>query len=463
MALFVSRRELPQLACPYPCRLTACGPTLRLCIDGQSKFEKCQRLAAGVSACVATGPCARLRIESRLEYPLTEGRSEQAYQIRVWADARLLETLEVETSAERHHRVSDGNHPLRVSRADVSYVDIPANVSQIQLESTGDVLLRISAAPGRGQSGGGPNGVFCQLDATGRQSIWETDPECFSFAMLNPLASTDIPWRIAVRSARDNRFADGGVLAWNLLRESATLHPGYDALLSRADRIRESYTYQDALVPEHVTGGLRLARGRFVRRHLRDPGVELRPKVLLESLLEDALQTISEGVFAELPAGGVATYRLPEGTPPSQLRLAIDRAALGGDVALHVQYDQRPPVLLRFESSRPGVDRLIEPSVGELALAAAHRGSARSRLRNHPIDSNREPYGECLNDVATATLNHAAGVNQVVIRNESTQDLRLAVQHLRSRQARLSERQFLFYLRQLPSETVPLANFIRER
>ncbi len=193
VALFISRRMVPKLAFPYPCEWVGCGPPVTVTTDGL-ETQPYRYLVAGQAAKLFVASPARLRIESRLEYSPLEAEAKQIYQLQVRDGDRSLRVLPIHTRQERHHVVTINGVLRTVGQEEIDYVDIPAGVENVEIQSSASTYLRITAAPCRSAY---PAGWLNENDPILAGSIWSMKPD----DVLAQLAADDYPatrrWRIA--------------------------------------------------------------------------------------------------------------------------------------------------------------------------------------------------------------------------------------------------------------------------
>ena len=245
VALFYSRRMVPDEAFAYPCEWESCGPAVSVCTDG-TVVNDYQYLAAGQFARLQVPSPGRLRIESRLEYPAFESEGGQTYQLKICDGQRSVGLLQIHTRHERRRVVTINGVIRLVGEREVDYVDLPAAVDKLEIQATASTYLRITAAPCRSAQAAGWLGDGNQFLA---ESIWNLSPD----QAFEELTALDYPvsrrWRVAQRVGRDNRYRDGGIQAWNLLRQLVSQYPAYPELSRRADKAKLAYTVLQPLWP----------------------------------------------------------------------------------------------------------------------------------------------------------------------------------------------------------------------
>ena len=301
IAVFTSRR-IP-LECPdyYRCPLEDGGCSVRLSLDAAHEGADFQPLVPGRRGRWSVCGPSRLRVRTRLQYPTGESRQVQPYQLRSWLDGRPAGTLEFETSSEAQHVVYVDGTPRVVGRLEVGYLDIPAGEHTLLLESSACVYLQVAAwnLPPPDPSG-------CPVDLTAwsrphgpRVSCWDlTDEEAgYRLRASPPVASAY--HELALRSARDNRFRQGGLRAWHLLKTLSAQRPEAPELDDLADDFANFHTFYRNLLPVSSAASLRL-RQRLVSHPAAAPGREKRGREsVVRSTLRAAPATDSRPLFPQ--------------------------------------------------------------------------------------------------------------------------------------------------------------------
>ncbi|HEX6260360.1 MAG TPA: hypothetical protein VFZ51_06870, partial [Woeseiaceae bacterium] len=383
-----------------------------------------------------------MRIESLLEFASLEAESYQTYQLRIHGNNVTPRVQQIHTRYDRRHVHSVDGVVRLLGEQEVDYLDVPVGAEQLEVTSTANTLLRISVAPCRTAY---PAGWEGSADASLVGSIWNLNAD----EVLAQLAATDYPasrrWRIAQRLGRDNRYRDGGIQAWNLLRQLAAENPAHADLKRWALKAKLTYTTYKTLLPVEAGETTILHDAWFVISPLRSPEAPPGSPVLATSLVDDAVEALPGGTFVEVPAAGEVACPLPPGVLDTQIRVAVERHRRVGTSPseLRVQCDSSAPIHLRLYDDEALPPTLLRTSISECGLAALNRrfGPFDAGTLGGPFAGRRHaaPWIEA----ATTELNVASGTRWVRVANDSEHPLRVCLAYRTSREVALTESEFL--------------------
>ena len=435
----LSRREMPPSAFDYRCELGGCGKPCVVAVDGCEEDPWFYKLPALRQFPLGVRGRCRLRIRACMIYDDQEEAIRQSFQLRLRTDDGRVRFLEQLTSRETRYRITVDGTTVRTSRFATAYWDVPGDAQQVWLSSSVPVLVHVTAAP-------------CKSAARVREqfpdSIWQIQ----THDQLGELFATNYPvsrrWQLAVRSARDNRYRNGGIDAWNAMRQLAWQTPGHPRVLDAARNVAFHHTRYHPLVAETTSGDAQY--GAFSIRGLRDPGEPPARRVLFHNDATRPHEYLSRGRFESVAPLASRSYRLDDHRSDTQLRVIVDRDSVSDGDQLFLQLDGATPLLLQFRD----LDTLCLPRESTLAEAMLARrmalriGPDGGTLDGHHADSGTPAP---LLDVATAVFDVPATVQRVRLINGSRHTIRAAVQIRKTRPFMLTETEFLSALEEYQS------------
>ena len=380
--------------------------------------------------------------------------------MNIHAGERLLRTVPIYTQHERHQAVTISGSVRSVGRREVDYVDVPAGVGNLVIQSTAGTYLRITAAPCRSAY---PAGWLSDNDEIFSRSIWSLNTD----QALGQLAAVDYPasrrWRVAQRMGRDNRYRDGGVQAWNTLRQLVPHYPAHPELGSWAEKAKSAYTVWQPLMPTTGNERLDFDDAWFVTRSLTAPASVSHGPLVSNSLLDDAISSLPGGRFVQIPAAGYILCQLPPDVLDTQFRLAVARDVTRKTAEISVQCDSSSPIRLRLFHDECLPHALQQPSIAEAGLAGlhGHYGPFDAGTLGGPFAARRHAAKQI--EAATAELNVACGTRSIRIINHAVHPVRVCLHVRTSREVALSESAFLACLERQPDFSATLLAVIRDQ
>ena len=419
VSLFVSRYESAEPVAPHRKSVRFTGESVMVQRDDQSKGEEFAAVSPTKHAEWQVEGPRRIEVRTRFQYPLSESRQNQWYRIHVNVDGQRLRDLDFETSPESNtiliHKRKNVRAVLSAGQQQTASFVVPSGTHTVRLTGTGDVLVQMLELNESDYLLSG-NAPITQAGFSTRQewtppTLWDISEEQISTLPLLESATPAQMQRIALRSARDNRFPNGATQAMLLMRESSARQPGVAAARQRADALRGRHTYYKTLIDHRCQQAPRF--GWFSTRSLRHSESDPKLHSLYESHVDDAVKRLNSGLF--FPAGTQSNpgeFSLPLNRGDSMLRLAVELPDDGALRVLKVQFDDRPPFVV-LADRRPRPDEEFTISKTEFALAAlARRETATDAgTLGGPFSRGREPAP--LLKIATTETLIPATVNNV--------------------------------------------------
>ncbi len=221
VALFLSQRDVDQATAMYQSELAAAAPAVPVRRDDQRDAETYYAATPERPLSVRVAGPLRVAVETRLRYPASESQRWQTYQVRAWGNGQLNRILEYETWPEMRHQVLVGDRSELVGQVQTAYLQIPAGPWHVELDPTAPLYVRLRV-PGDGDylcpSLNAPrrDSVAWNGDSTPFETLvsgWDFTSEDARRLLLEPTRCVSSQARLAVRSARDNQFRDGGLRA----------------------------------------------------------------------------------------------------------------------------------------------------------------------------------------------------------------------------------------------------------
>ena len=452
VSVFTSRFLAPEFIDGYRCEVKGCGDAHKVSdsIMGPRVSSEYYLLATQKKARITvTGPC-RLELATRYVYSEQDNASLQPYRIYAHPSSAPPRILEYETTSEQRTHVHVGGCELLVGKREVAYLDVPAGEQTLEFDASACVLLQarlLDCDLYRNVKYNGPGYFPRQQRSANRPetygSIWQIPPtDVARFLRFDP---TDAVAQagLALRSVRDNRFQQGGLRASMMMLAAAAGRPDEPTVRQFAEHLLNSRTLYRDLLPQWQDQGVRPQGAFFIVRSLRRPHRSHNDVIVGEQLVGDSVSRLTSGQF--LPVGScwanAGYYALPENLGPSMLRVAVDESSLCKQTRLHIQFDERSPILL---DASPACDLKLghfNPSRGETALAALNHLHAPfdSGTLGGPFAAHNDPAP--LISAGSSELLIPAGVRSVRI--WATGDLgkrpRVALQYRTSKHYRLTE------------------------
>ena len=347
LALFLSRRQPLGEIAPYRRVLELSGPASPLRTRRQATAEDFHRLEPRQPLRLeVTGPL-RLAVENRLAYPPREAEQRLGYQL--WARfAAAEQVLEFSAAAANSEPLFVAGREELLGRLETGYLEIPAGRHTLELDGTAPLYVRLLAQDDPdyllpGLNAPAPTAAEIRRRTTSDLAVrpWTAVAED-DLARLQTAAPLDNAERerLALRMARDNRRADGGMTAAALLRQAAENRPDEPRLGTLAGRIEGSHTFYRDLLPARKPESAPQRFGWVLAAPLRDPVAPPSEALLAEQHLESGLDQIVGGHFVPVSRQrrevGEAARLLPENRLslplPGDLLFDTDRHELRPDV-----------------------------------------------------------------------------------------------------------------------------------
>jgi hypothetical protein len=456
VAIFTSRLLVPEFIDGYWCELDGCGEPHQLSDTrmGPRVSTKYFGVARQQSAQVTVQGPVRLELATRFVYSDQPSEVLQPYTVHVQGADIPRRIFEFDTTSEqRMHVHVDGCERLVGSR-ELAFLDVPAGEQTIEFNASSPLLMqaRVLSCDMYCDAKHNSPRYFPRLQRSANRpetygSIWQIpQTDVARFLRFDP---TDAVAQagLALRSVRDNRYRQGGLRAAMTMLAAAAGRPSEPTVRRFADHLLSQRTVYRDLLPQWQDRGVIPRPAFFNVRSLRPPRHSHIDVIVGEQLVADAVSRLSSGKF--LPVGScwanAGFYSLPHDLGPSRLRVAVDKSSLGASTRLHLQYDERDPILL---DASPGSELKLgqfNPTRGETALAAMNHLHAPfdSGTLGGPFAVHNEPAP--LLATGTAELLIPPGVQSV--RVWATGDLakrpRVALQYRTSKTYRLTEPAYL--------------------
>ena len=343
LAIFTSRHLPIDFVPGYECPIRQAGEAIRVADDksgprSSRRFWTVRPTQPG--QCLVKGP-ARLRFESRFVYATEDRDSLQTYRIHVGLNGILYRTLELETTAEAQRHVHVG--PIRnrrevaVGRRQFGYVNIPQGEHELTIDSTANILCRVDSFSPANYANSVQNSLLSvppslndPLNAENAKSIWDLSLENIEYQFRLAPQSAAGQLRLAQRSARDNRFRDGGLRAAMLMRTVSAGRPGDDDIRTAAYDLKVFHTFYRPLLPQSGAYPSDPFVARFCVRSIRPPTDDTIDRVIGEQLLEGVANRAALGRFVTVGCSqqSARNFSLPESSGATLLRVAVDKSSL---------------------------------------------------------------------------------------------------------------------------------------
>lgn len=393
LALFLSRRQPLDEIAPYRRLLELPGPVSPLRTRRQATAEDFHRLDPDQPLRLdVTGPL-RLAVENRLAYPPREAEQRLGYQLwaRLGADAEQV--LEFSAAVANSEALFVAGREETLGRLETGYLEIPDGRHTLELDGTAPLYVRLLAQDDPDYLLSGLNApdptaaeVRRRTTSVAARRPWtavtEEEPARLQAAAPPDPAERE---RLALRLARDNRRADGGLTAAALLREAAEKRPDEPRLGTLAERLDGSHGfYRDLLPVRKPERGPQLF-GWVLTAPLRDPAARPTDALLAEQHLESGLDQIVGGHFVPVsrqrPGMSEAARPLPEN------RLSLP---LPGD--------------LLFDTDRHELRPEVQEALNRLALWLQQHSHGEIRVVGHTDSRATEDHNQRLSERRAAAV-----------------------------------------------------------
>ncbi len=438
--------------------------------SGHRNTKKFAHLKAGSPAtCTVQGP-ARLRVESRFLYGEFDRKSLQLYRMYVSLNGTLERILELETTAEasRHVHVGKGRErrEIAVSRRQYGYVNIPEGEHQLSIDCTANVICRVESfsmgsykEPSRNgafEFTPGADDTFGGLPPNAEQavSVWDLSPENIHHHFQFAPGAAAGQLRLAQRSARDNRFRDGGLRATMLMHTLAAGRPDKPEIRTSAYDLKVFHSFYRSLLPYDGRTPIEPWPGRFHVRNLRRTTDDTVDRVIGEQIVEDVASRAATGRFVRIDAGeeNARHYVMPQSNSPSWLRVVVDKCSVAaiGQTYLWLELDGRKMRLDVVGAQELPVGEFV-PSATETALSAAtwKHGIYDAGTLGGPLSHQKPPAP--LVEAATCEIYLPASAKKIRLWSQTPggQSPQVALEYRAGRPYQLSEAAYVEMVRRL--------------
>ncbi|MFV2066640.1 MAG: hypothetical protein ACC645_06630, partial [Pirellulales bacterium] len=215
-----------------PCTIEGCGRTVRLSHSSHGPGTIHTLLPAGRLAVIVVDRCARLRIETRLQYPDDAGQNRQTYKLAVAANGVTLRRIEFETTSEFRRRVYVDRCARVVGQQRCATFDIQRGCAQVTITSTADLYVRVLEIGDDAYHWPALNGPSFRTDPLRQIADPFAPVSLWSLAVQGARGPTIFSHRrnrlfrdVVMLAARDNRYRDGGLRAAMRMRIAADAYP----------------------------------------------------------------------------------------------------------------------------------------------------------------------------------------------------------------------------------------------
>lgn len=387
------------------------------------------------------GP-AWIRTETRLQYKPTDTRSFQPYRLYVSMDGALLRVVEMEPRFERFNRMHVDGREMSVSTKEHGYVFVPAGEHHLAFEATACCLFRAHRftddlckkmnRPFRLPHTNRPLDSFA--------SIWQIPDELVGIQPAVPENESSL-LRVALRSARDNRFRNGGVRGYEMMRAVAATRPDRPEISRIAQSIRGIHSYYRDLLPLASARPIRVNAGYFCVPKLRHPEANYADVRVAESMLGDSLKLLSHAGFCPVSRDMMSPnrYLVPNQAGPTRIRIAVKRNYEQKSMStIWVQFADQMAVKLAMNPSRSLGEPHFRVSTEQAVLTALdwQHESTDSGTLGGPFAMHRQPGP--IFAVGTTELRLPGGIDRIQVWTDDPA-VELALQIRVSREYRLTE------------------------
>ncbi|MDX8405205.1 MAG: OmpA family protein, partial [Mariprofundus sp.] len=429
MALFVSRHQQRAALAPYRKLIPLPGESVQMRRGDEASAQRYWSLLAAKPVQLQLQGPARYALENRYRYAAGESALIQSYRVHVRLDHQPLRSMAFETSAESVEPVYvDGSTRVTGRRA-VDYLEIPAGLHHVSLDSTAPLYARLLlqeqsdylfpvlngpkrtpqqlrqdehpfALTGSGQTPAGNDARALQLRLT---SWLISDAE---LAGLDGTQQQSLRERevAAERLVRDNAHREGGLLGAMLMQQ--TLLPDYPAVQTVASEMLGHHSFYRDLLPEQKRTQSAQFFARFIPRRLHAAGEQGRGMVAAGQHLQQLLDRIPGAYFNEVP-------RYDGATP---LQVQSDGAKMRITLPADILFDTDKSIL------KPRFRKQLEAA----AALVRNRHAQRIVVTGHTDSRASEPYNQALSERrAKAVANYLArrGINLATIYTDGKGEL----------------------------------------
>ena len=442
MVLFTSRHDAAAVVDEYQCPVEVDGALPvqlhRRCDQSALRFWRID--ANQTVSMTITGP-VRLRFDTRFRFQPNESQSRQTYHLFVDGHAMQRRVLDFASSSDFRNLSVVDNQPESLGSRSDNYLDVAVGTHRLTLTSTSPIYLRVDAKNGshwRRQRNSSPlrRSRLETRRVLGSHHNWQTPSQHLLESLNDPRDSSSFV-NAAFRAARDNRFSEGGLQAYMLMRAAAAARSHQIELRQISERLRLHRTFFRDLLPSWQPFPVEPTDGYFASWRLREPSAPRPHSVLGDELIDDGLRQLSQARFVSTSTSQqtASVYHLPKNLGASLLRVAVDRTSLPARTKLYVQYDRQAPIELLSVQREPLAAGDYSPSRAAIALVGqrARHGDADHATLGGPFCRDRHPAPYIAAGVCELVL--PAGVRQIRVWADGKRGSqpRLALQYRASR------------------------------
>jgi len=451
IAVSVSRNDTHQAVGGRPCTFAGCGHTVRLSRSPHGPGTLHYLLPSRRPVVVDVGQCARLRIETRLQYPDGAGQNRQTYKLAIAANGMTFRRIEFETTSEFRRMVYVDGCARVVGQRRFALLDIQPGCAEVTITSSADLYVRLLEVGDEAYRWPDLNGPTIGPDPLQQLADRFTPISLWNLAVQGAGGPTNVSHHsnplfrdVVMLAARDNRYRGGGLRAAMRARIAANAYRGNPRVRQFSDQLLGFHTFYRNLLPVTFPGVIEPHTAWFSTRRLRDPEESTVDATIGSQLIDDSLHAVTQARFLRMDVGqgAPAEYRLPPELGLSLLRVVIDQSSVQQPARLMVQFDDILPRMIEVTPDRPVACREFLPSRADTALAGLHwrfptadAGTLGGPFRRRGTPAPSVP-------VATAELVIPEGTQTVRVWSMSRAAVDLALQYRAARSFRLSERAY---------------------
>ena len=380
VAIYTSRLLSAEFIDGHRCEIAACGQPVKLSDSRLGPLESSRywQLSPGGQACLTvTGP-VRLQLATRYLFTETDAAHRQMYRVYIVGPGGRRALEYITSSDQRRHVHLDGCQQL-VGEREVAYVDVPPGTHRYTFDASACVLLQarvLGCAMYRNPCYNSPRYFPRQARPNGRpdtlDSLWQIPSSDVAWFLRHDPTDVVAQSALALRSARDNRYRQGGLRASMMMLAAAAARPEEPTVRSFADELRRHGSLFRPLLPRWQGQPIQPQAAYYLPRALRNPEHMDVDVIIGEQLIGDSLASTQGGHFQAVANnwGDAGEYVLPHDLGPSLLRVVVDKSSINCATRLFVQLDEQKPIPL---IALPGCELQLGdyyPSRPEAALAA---------------------------------------------------------------------------------------------
>ena len=399
VAVFTSMRHDHRPLDYYQCEITCDSKRTEISDDTGDAPRYYTPLKSGRRYPLELEGSTRLRLETRLKYNL-DASQHQFYWVKIFVDGIYHKTLLFDTLPQRMNReFVDGVERL-IGGREFEYMDIENDCESVEIELSHPAYIRADAV-GLNLCNPLTNRRF-NFPAFEKQLTdedawldqeWLNDGNTLDQLLhgekLGVAPATDPKWdpylnySKLLQVARDNSVQHGGLRAYMWMRAMTARRQGEsdfgDEVSSPelVNRLKSRFTYFRDFSPIEVTPSAAPRRVGFPVRAIRRPKQHETETIVGEQHIFEAAQRLPTTTLYRLRTGGDETcgcnalqFRPQQSLGRTMIRWVIDRRRVTSDAQIHVQYDGRPPVILRLQPTAALSTEALIPGRSEAALAS---------------------------------------------------------------------------------------------